>query len=75
MVETTFSAKSSSLRFALEGGVKGVVDHELPLQVLFVAGENEGKPARYSLKAQPVGRIAKGSGVVQTRHKLVYTKY
>ena len=31
--------------------------------------------ARYSLKAQPVGRIAKGSGVVQTRHKLVYTKY
>jgi phosphoribosylformylglycinamidine cyclo-ligase len=31
--------------------------------------------ARYSLKAQPVGRIAKGTGVVQTRHKLEYNRY
>jgi phosphoribosylformylglycinamidine cyclo-ligase len=31
--------------------------------------------ARHGLRAEVVGRVAKGSGVVQTRHKLAYNRY
>jgi phosphoribosylformylglycinamidine cyclo-ligase len=31
--------------------------------------------ARHGLKAKVVGRVAKGAGVVQTKHKLTYTRY
>ncbi len=45
-----------------------------------VAPKDSAEPAcallaRHGLRSQVVGRIAKGTGVVQTKHKLTYTRY
>jgi phosphoribosylformylglycinamidine cyclo-ligase len=45
-----------------------------------VAPKDSAEPAiaylaRHGLRAQVVGRITRGKGVVQTRHKLVYNRY